>query len=109
MMLWALLLAFGWQSLLTQTHLHPLFAPAQGQASAAMPDRGNSSPYDSPANCPICREAGSAGPALLTTPVVFAAPAAAVFFATAQTPPPLAHSARSHRWQSRAPPTNLHA
>lgn len=103
----AMLLAFSWQSVVTQTHQHlnPAVAGKADGADSMRPDR--QSPFDLPANCPICREIAHAGPALLPAPIVVAAPA----------PPPVWRAetaglrktlaSRSHAWRSRAPPLQL--
>jgi hypothetical protein len=103
-LLCALLLALLWQGVITQAHQHRSVGidVAQIQSTIANDRRDNSAP-DSPRNCPIC-EAASAGPALLPTPVIVAAPAALPFFAAALRPRQFLRSSRSHLWQSRAPP-----
>jgi len=56
----AMLVVFSWQSFVAQTHNHFASAPistAAGQTGAvAATSSDRNSPFDSPANCPICRE-----------------------------------------------------
>ncbi len=106
----ALVLALSWQSFVTQTHRHsdPLaasIAAGSAQADSGAQKPGKPSPSDLPANCSICRQMANAGAALLPAPVAIAAPAYIAFHPA--TAPPLGEAAvqRSHRWQSRAPPT----
>ncbi|MEP9357722.1 hypothetical protein [Sphingomonas sp. KR3-1] len=108
------LLAFCWQSFVTQTHLH--FEPAaygaavSGQASpaAVRSDTGKNS-SDTPATCPICQEIAHGGLYLLPTPVALTPPEpAAAWQAVAAS---LVDAVRkpSHAWRSRAPPIQLQA
>jgi len=107
-MLLAVLLAFSWQSFITQTHRH--FAPAAtaaalGKAGIAARQPGRQLPSDTPASCPICSEIAHAGPIMLPAPVEVIAPAAASFHAADTRPLTLALLQRSHAWRSRAPPS----
>jgi hypothetical protein len=99
-----LLLAFMFQSYLTQTHTHSV--PPAGlthQIVAKIPAHGKT-PFDNgPATCPFCQAVAHAG--------AFFAPATPVFLATAwaMLAPPvvtvrLTAGAVLHAWQSRAPP-----
>jgi hypothetical protein len=110
-LLCALALALLWQGFITQTHQHRPVELASSQLErniAGKSGRGDPAP-DSPGNCPICVEAASAGPALLPTPVVVAAPATRAFFTAAFRPQQFQRTSRSHVWQSRAPPHRLQA
>jgi len=108
----AALLAFTWQSFVTQTHVHPaphhaLTAPGKAE-HAVYAGTGEPSP-DQPANCPICQEIAHAGLYLLPVPVALDMPAPATAWVAVG--PALAPQARpsSHAWRSRAPPHPLQA
>ena len=107
----AVLLAFSWQSFVTQTHQHfdpgAVSAAAPAMADGAGPRR--ESPSDLPANCSICRALAHAGALVPPAPIEFGAPAPAVFRLAPATPLGLTHAGRSHAWQSRAPPHQLQA
>jgi hypothetical protein len=108
-LLWAVLLAFSWQTFVTQTHQHfdagPVFAAAPAKADGAGPQRpARQSPSDLPANCPICRGIAHAGQILLPPPIHVEAPAPLIFRPVLTTLVTLARTRRSHTWQSRAPP-----
>ncbi|WP_029935514.1 DUF2946 family protein [Sphingomonas sp. UNC305MFCol5.2] len=109
--LFALLLALLWQSVLTQAHQHRSvgLGTSQSERSIANKSGRNDSAPDSPANCPICLETANLGPALLPTPATIAPPAAPAFFIAAFRPRQFQRSSRSHVWQSRAPPHQLQA
>ncbi|AJP72491.1 hypothetical protein TS85_12925 [Sphingomonas hengshuiensis] len=105
------MLAFAWQSIVTQTHRHVDTTTVFGQSIASISngDSDDQSPVDSPANCVICREVAHAGPALLPTGVTLDTPARSEFRAAASDLLRQQSIERSHRWQSRAPPQILHA
>lgn len=108
LLLWAALLAFAWQAIVTQAHRHVDATTVLGQS---LPVYSNSpseqqSPVDSPANCAICREAAHAGPLLLPVALGVSPPPVAPFVETAEAAAPQRALERSHRWQSRAPPLN---
>lgn len=98
--------SFTWRSFVTETHLD---LPVNSHAALSLSSEGqrlvnDKAPPAHPSDCPICREMAVSGhflpPALveLTLP----SPSAAIA-AVAR----VLHSsgfARSHRWQSRAPP-----
>jgi hypothetical protein len=107
------LFAFAWQSFVAQTHVHfgaenyaighagkadALGRPKIVQPSAELPDE-----------CPICDEIAHAGHLLL--PTSFALPAPETGTPLRGETPPFAQlpPARSHGWQSRAPPSLLQA
>lgn len=107
------LLAFCWQSQVTQTHLHfrpdrhPAALAATG-GSAHQQALGRSS-ADLSADCLICSELAHAGHYVAPSPVSFAVPQIAAVWpgATVALQPAISH--RSHAWRSRAPPHNLPA
>lgn len=109
----ATLLAFSWQSFVTQTHVHfdtdAHMAAFSGQASsAARSDKGKGS-SDTPANCPICEEIAHDGLYLLPTLAVLEAPEPAPVWQAVATPIVRAVRKPSHAWRSRAPPNPLQA
>jgi len=109
----AALLAFCWQSFVTQTHLH--FEPSTygalvtGQGSpVAQADTGKNS-SDTPATCPICQEIAHGGLYLLPTPAALTPPEPAAAWQAVVAPPARAVNTPSHAWRSRAPPIQLQA
>jgi len=107
----AALLAFAWQSFVTQTHVHP--APhvhsltSIDKAEQALHSKTGEPSRDQPANCPICQEIAHAGLYLLPAQVEFDMPPPAIAWVAVI--PPLAAPVRlgSHIWRSRAPPHQL--
>jgi hypothetical protein len=108
------LLAFGWQSFVTQTHRHfgervvvaGLSVQSPGGTDAR---KSGQAPADSPDNCPICQEIAHGGVYLLPTPIALPVPAVlAAWFGVALLLA-LALQQRSHDWRSRAPPRFLQA
>ena len=68
-----MLLAFAWQSFLTQTHVHPA-ASAPWESSAAHDARSagasrHERPAGSPADCPICHDLAQAGHYISPAPI----------------------------------------
>ena len=111
--LFAVLLAFSWQSFVTQTHAHfdadTQIVADSGQASAAVrPDTGKRS-SDAPADCPICQEIGHDGFYLLPTLAMLEAPRRVPIWQAVTTPFVRAVRKPSHIWRSRAPPVPLQA
>jgi hypothetical protein len=112
--LFAALLAFTWQSFVTQTHRHPglggysasLARTLDGTSKLGKDGRSSS---DSPANCPICQEIAHAGDYLLPTAVAFGAPEPAMSWFVVVRSLTASPRQRSHAWQSRAPPHPLQA
>jgi hypothetical protein len=108
----AALLAFTWQSFLTQTHEHfasrdvPAAASATTAPAHLQSGRAPANPADT---CPICREIAQAGHYLLPPALALCAPPATGFWLSASPTLALTLSLRSHAWQSRAPPTPLQA
>ncbi|MET0310024.1 MAG: hypothetical protein ABW023_15055 [Sphingomonas sp.] len=99
------LLAFSWQSFVTQTHVHAARDSYSIATSGnAAPSKAKSPSSGAPATCPICDEIAGGGSYLPPTPVSFHEPAAvSVWLDVAQS---LASTVRqdSHAWRSRAPP-----
>jgi hypothetical protein len=109
----AMLMAFSWQSFVAQTHNHfaapPISTPdgTVGVGSASTSDRN--SPFDSPANCPICREIAQSAAYLPPAPIMLPAPQAMLVWLVAGLAFGLILERRSLGWRSRAPPTPLQA
>jgi hypothetical protein len=109
----AALLAFTWQSFVTQTHVH--FGLERNSAaagsSAAAPSRpiATQSSTDLPADCVFCQEVAHAGHYLLPAPIAFQAPEPVAAWLLTIPLPVLTRNARSHAWRSRAPPLPLQA
>jgi hypothetical protein len=113
-MLFLTLLAFGWQSFVTQTHRHlgergtslSLSIQAIGGATA---EKGGQVPADTPDNCPICQEIAHGGAYLLPTPFLLQPPAAVAAWFAVTLSLALALRQQSHAWRSRAPPLRIQA
>jgi len=109
----AMLVVFSWQSFVAQTHNHFASAPIStaavrtGATAATSSDRN--SPFDSPANCPICREIAQSAAYLPPAPIVLPAPQAMPVWLITGLAFGLSLERRSLGWHSRAPPTQLHA
>ena len=109
----AMLVVFSWQSFVAQTHNHFASAPVftatgtTGAVSASSSDR--KSPFDSPANCPICREIAQSGAYLPPAPIVLPVPQAMLVWLVAGLAFALVLGRRSLGWHSRAPPLQLQA
>ena len=100
----AALLAFLFQGLVVQTHIHGQPALIHGaELSQPLSSPASDDPFD-PANCPLCQELTHGGvftappPALLI--MLLAVAIAALFFQTTGFSQP----APAQGWQSRAPP-----
>ena len=101
------LLAFFFQSLAVQTHIHHPARPGSAITQAAnipAPAPLRSQDPDDPANCRLCQELAHAGAYLIPAP----APLPAFFTIIAAAPALLAASIwmamPGFAWQSRAPP-----
>lgn len=104
------LLAFVFQILVLQTHIHgatqasAVKAPFGGIQTAHRAQPQKLPPDNEPSNCPICQELLHAS--VFVTPVAVAVPLAIVTtvidLVVVHAAAPLA--GLSHRWQSRAPP-----
>jgi len=109
----AMLVVFSWQSFVAQTHNHFASAPistAAGQTGAvAATSSDRNSPFDSPANCPICREIAQSAAYLPPAPIVLPAPQAMPVWLITGLAFGLSLERRLLGWHSRAPPTHLQA
>lgn len=108
-MLFLTLLAFGWQSFVTQTHRHfgqggLSLALSIQTAGGAKVEKGGQAPADTPDNCPICQEIAHGGAYLLPAPILFQPPAALAAWFAVTLLLALALRQQSHAWRSRAPP-----
>lgn len=98
------MIAFTWQSFVTQTHIDLASMPAvtaQGTPThvsqiPAAPDR--------PIDCPICHDAALAGHYLTPGPAWVLAPIVVSIWRFTAQGKAEARRARSHDWRSRAPP-----
>ncbi len=109
----AVLVAFSWQSFLTQTHEHfgaeRLGSIASADIASSPQQSDRKAPSGLPDSCWVCRAAAHTDHPLL--PQLFevgAAPTTDFWFALPPPPAP-ALAQRSHAWQSRAPPSQLQA
>jgi hypothetical protein len=105
---WILVLAFGLQSYITQTHIHGSAAsfevPAIGKVFGKTPAPAAPGERDDGSACPLCQAIVHAG--------AFFAPAAIALFLPVSWIEPYIHvlapalsgSANAYHWQSRAPP-----
>jgi hypothetical protein len=109
----AMLVVFSWQSFVAETHNHfaraSISTAAGGTGAVATPSSGGNSPFDSPANCPICREIAQSAAYLPPVPIVLPAPQAVLVWLVVGLAFGLILQRRSLGWHSRAPPTQLQA
>jgi hypothetical protein len=107
----AMLVVFSWQSFVAETHNHFARAPISTAVNAAAPvtttSSDQNSPFDSPANCPICREIAQSAAYLPPAPIALPAPLAMLVWLVAGLAFGLILERRSLGWRSRAPPTQL--
>ncbi|HEX7851221.1 MAG TPA: DUF2946 family protein [Sphingomonas sp.] len=109
----AMLVVFSWQSFVAQTHNHfdrariSAATSTTNAVTASSSDRN--SPFDSPANCPICREIAQSGAYLPPAPITLPAPQAMLVWLVAGLAFALILERRSLGWHSRAPPLQLQA
>lgn len=102
------LLAFAWQSLIIQSHVHgaheaeALTASAMAAQSATA--AASSTSHRTKAHCWICREFAHAGRFILPTPPTFTDPIAALEWVAPLLPLAWSYATRSHAWLSRGPP-----
>ena len=108
------MLAFGFQSYVTQTHIHlapnsfASFAdlgagtPAAEGTSKQQPDKFP--PGDDPANCPICQEILHSGQFVTPSAAALLLPTLAVSTIAIVVDITKAAQTASHNWRSRAPP-----
>jgi hypothetical protein len=99
------LLAFTFQSFVSQVHFHatPWIATSTFDAGKVS-QPGKLPANDDQSNCPICQVVLHAGQFVTPSAVTFALPSFALFFVAIATNTTLSTQAASHSWQSRAPP-----
>lgn len=98
--------SFTWRSFVTETHLD---LPVSSHVAPGLsPDDqrlvSEKAPPAHPADCPICREMAVSGHFLPPAPVALSLPAPSAAIAAVARVLHSSGFARSHRWQSRAPP-----
>ena len=108
----ATLLAFTWQSFVTQTHEH--YRPrahlvVAGATSELSNLKAQNAPTDPSDTCPICREMAQAGHYISPAPFVFFERETLAHGVAATPALVLVVRLVSHSWQSRAPPRQLQA
>lgn len=101
------MLAFGLQSYITQTHIHlapDSFASASGISTNkhSQPDKFPAN--GDPANCPICQEILHNGQFVTPSAAVLLLPSVAVSIIKIVADIPATAQSASHAWRSRAPP-----
>ena len=104
LLLLAALLAFAWQSIVTQSHVHPDGIAAITATQPGHQPKLAHAPATTPDACPICRQIAQAGHYLVPPPPGFPAPRAGDYWLVASLAPVLSLSQRPPLWQSRAPP-----
>jgi hypothetical protein len=98
----AALLAFTWQSFVTQTHIHPDSLPVAAHAtSRAAPTQPAP---ERPIDCPICHAAAVSGHYLAPGPALVLAIFAIAVWRFVAAAAASSRATRSHGWRSRAPP-----
>lgn len=108
------LLAFTWQSFVTQTHRHwggqaYSLGIAVSDIGGVQAQKGGQKPADTPDNCPICQEVAHGGAYLAPAPILLDAPAILAAWFTVTLLLALALRQQSHAWRSRAPPLRIQA
>lgn len=105
------LIAFAFQSYITQTHMHgaprverSLIHAAQNGAALAKDGTGKLPPLDDPANCPICQDMLMVGHFVSPAAIITLPPVLPVSVVPAETGNPIVIKPVSHGWQGRGPP-----
>lgn len=102
------MLAFGLQSYITQTHIH--LAPDSTASYAKLLSQSGKEKQDKfpangdPANCPICQEILHSGQFVTPAAAVLLLPTVAVSIIKIVADIPATAQRPSHAWRSRAPP-----
>jgi hypothetical protein len=120
----AVLIAFLFQSFVTQTHIHfpgttdrfdginialgkqDAAKAAPLKASAHKPAQNKKSPADDTSNCPLCQASALSGAFVTPAAIVFVLPSLPLSIAPAIISLAAADAFVSHSWQGRAPPRN---
>jgi hypothetical protein len=100
----AALIAFTWQSFVTQTHIHPDTLPAAAAHVSGMQLAPTQPAPERPIDCPICHAAAIGGHYLTPGPMPVLAAIAVSIWRFAAIAPVASVVTRSHGWRSRAPP-----
>jgi hypothetical protein len=110
----AIMLAFGLQSYITQTHIHlgpdspfASYSKLDTQKSAQQGKEQQPDKFPSngdPANCPICQEILHSGQFVTPSAAVLFVPTIAVSVITLVSDITVEAQNASHAWRSRAPP-----
>ena len=113
------LIAFAFQSYITQTHIHfaqPLSAAAKllnpadsksvGKSAAQRSAPQNAPANDEPVKCPLCQAVGYAGHFVTPAQAVLLLPSAAVSFLPLTIAILSSRESPSHIWQGRGPPNS---
>ena len=106
----AVLLAFGLQSYITQTHIHlapdaPFSSYSKLNAQSGKEQQPDKFPANGdPANCPICQEILHSGQFVTPSAAVLLLPTIAVSVIKIVANIPVVAQGASHAWRSRAPP-----
>lgn len=104
------LAAFGWQSLITQTHFHLRSSTCVDIATwteCASPAKGTQhgkSGSDQDSGCLLCHELALSGHYLAAAGISFTAPVLVAHWLAESPMLPALPQTRSHIWKSRAPP-----
>lgn len=100
----AALLAFTWQSFVTQTHIHLETLPVAATHVVARQLTPTQPAPERPIDCPICHAAALSGHYLTPGPAMVLAMVTAAVWRFASTASAPSRVTRSHAWRSRAPP-----
>jgi hypothetical protein len=99
------LIAFSFQSYVTQTHIHLVAQASNGmKADARKAPRDRYPASQDPANCPICQEVLHSGSFITPSAVAVLLPSLAVSVLAIVIDTAIASSPVSHSWRGRAPP-----
>jgi hypothetical protein len=101
------MLAFGLQSYITQTHIHlaPDSFASIAKLNASKQQQPDKFPANGdPANCPICQEIAHTGQFVTPSAAVVLLPSVAVSIIRIVADIPAIAQDASHAWRSRAPP-----
>jgi hypothetical protein len=99
------LLAFTFQSFVSQVHFHAMPWTASAMFDAGKVSQPGKLPAnDDQSNCPICQAVLHAGQFITPSAVIFGFPSFAAFLVTTFDRVATPSQVASHSWQSRAPP-----
>ena len=105
------MIAFAFQSYVTQTHMHgaprverSLIGVAQSGAAFTKDGTGKLPPLDDPATCPICQDMLMVGHFISPAAIAALPPALPVSVVAFETGDSIAIPPVSHDWQGRGPP-----